>query len=87
MTAPSELRILLLIAFLLLLPLAQLTTLRQTSIKQAIIPIKEIQMQNAEKDNNLSNNIAVAIISIQTIKTLKIHKPDFYWDDQDKLKR
>ena len=47
---------------------------------------KEIQMNNAEDDNSGNNNVAVITISIQTVKILKIYKPDFYYGNQDKLK-
>ena len=47
---------------------------------------KKVQMNNAGGNNPGDNNIAVATIPIQTVKTLKIHKPDLYYSDRDKLK-
>ena len=42
---------------------------------------KEIQMDIARGDNPGNNNIAFATISIQTVKTLKIHESDLYYSD------
>lgn len=76
--ASSELRTPLLTAFLPLLPPAQPVTPKQAPIRQAIASMKKIQMQNIKRNNDPSNDIAIATTPIQIIKTLKIHKPDFY---------
>ena len=43
-------------------------------------------MDNTRGDNPGNNDVAVATISIQTVKTLKIYEPDFYYSNWDKLK-
>ena len=48
---------------------------------------KEIQIDDAGSDNPRDNDVAVTTTPIQTVKTLKIHEPDFYYSDRDKLKR
>ena len=72
MAAPGELRTLLTVGILLLLsPTSQ---------------IKEVQIQKTGNNNSDTDNVVVATTSIQTIKTLKIYKLDFYYGDQDKLR-
>ena len=73
-------------------PTAALGELR-TPLMAATLPLfppipqsNEVWMDDAGSDNLGDNNVAVATTSIQTVKTLKIHKPDFYYGDQDKLK-
>lgn len=85
--APGELRTLLPATPLPPLSPAQPATPRQAPIRQATAPMGEVQMQDAGGDDNPSNNdIAVATTPIHTVKTLKIHEPDLYWGDRDKLK-
>ena len=74
------------------LPTAAPDELR-TSLMAATLPpllptpqSKEVWMDDAWGDNPGDNDVAVATTPIQTVKTLKIHKPDFYYGDQDKLK-
>ena len=43
-------------------------------------------MDNAGGDDPGNNDVAVATTSIQMVKTLKIHEPNFYYGNQDKLK-
>ena len=49
--------------------------------------VKEVQIDNAGGDDPGNNNIAVATTLIQMVKILKIHKPDFYYNNWDKLKK
>ena len=48
---------------------------------------KEVQMQKAENSNFNTDNIVIVTMPIQIVKTLKIHKFDFFYSDQDKMKR
>ena len=43
-------------------------------------------MDNTGDDNPSDNNIAGIITLIQIVKMLKINKPDFYYNNRDKLK-
>ena len=48
---------------------------------------KEVWMDNARGNNLGNNNIAVTTTLIQMIKILKIYEFDFYYGDQNKLKK
>ena len=71
MAPPSELRTLLTADTLLLLSFTSQT--------------KKVQMQKAKDSNFVINDIVVATTPIQTVKTLKIYEPDFYYGNQNKL--
>ena len=49
--------------------------------------IKEVQIDNARDSYSNNSNIVITTIPIQTVKILKIHKPTFYYSNQNKLKR
>ena len=75
MARPGELHTLLITDILLPLP----------STPQPVFT-KKVQMSNGEDSNPNNDNVAVVTTFIQTIKTLKIHKLNFYYSNQDKLK-
>ena len=47
---------------------------------------KEAQIDDAKDDDSGDNNIAVAATLTQIVKALKIHKPNLYYSNQNKLK-